>query len=163
MRLSSTAPQFPTASKSSNASDAVKSLTFHIEHGDWSADLQLPAEHTLEALAYAIIEAVGFDMDHCFGFYDNLKNTCRSEEEYTLFADIGEEAKVGDTGVRSTRLDAVFKPHKKMMFLFDYGDEWLFPVTCIGEADVRAFKRPKLLSTASTPPVQYPDDGEFED
>ncbi|MCW1923054.1 plasmid pRiA4b ORF-3 family protein [Luteolibacter arcticus] len=141
----------------------MKSLLFKIEHGDWNAELQLPATGTLESLAYAIIEAVGFDMDHCFGFYDNLKNTHRSKEEYTLFADIGEEAKDGDSGVKTTLVDAVFRPKKKMLFLFDYGDDWMFLVTCTGEAEGRAFKRPKLLATSGTPPVQYPDWDEEEE
>lgn len=46
----------------------MKSLTFHIEHGDWSVDLQIPAIDTLAALAETIINAVGFDMDHCYGY-----------------------------------------------------------------------------------------------
>jgi len=37
----------------------MKSHTFHIEHGDWSADLQIPAIHALSDLAEAIIDAVG--------------------------------------------------------------------------------------------------------
>lgn len=55
----------------------MKSLTFHVSHGGWSADLQLGADHTLYNLAEAIIDSVGFDLDHCFGFYDNLRNSCR--------------------------------------------------------------------------------------
>jgi len=135
----------------------MKSLTFHIEHGDWSADLQIPAIHALSDLAEAIIDAVGFDMDHCYGYYDNLKKHWQSHEEYTLFADIGEEAKESDTGVQGTSIESVFKPGKKMLFLFDYGDDWMFPVTCTGELESKPFKRPKLLSTSGEPPEQYPD------
>jgi hypothetical protein len=135
----------------------MKSLLFKVEHGDWSAQLQLPANESLETLAEAIIKAVGFDMDHCYGFYNNLQQYFQSTEEYTLFADIGEECKDGDTGVQGTRIDEVFQPKKKMLFLFDYGDDWMFPVTCTGEAEARPFKRPKILSAAGTPPEQYPD------
>lgn len=135
----------------------MKSLLFKVEHGEWSAELQLPANETLETLAEAIIEAVGFDMDHCYGFYNNLKRHFNSTEQYSLFADIGEECKAGDTGVQGTGIAEVFQPKKKMLFLFDYGDDWMFPVTCTGEAETKTFKRPKLLSTSGEPPEQYPE------
>lgn len=138
----------------------MKSLIFRIEHGDWNAEIQIPSEYTLDDLAYAIIQAVGFDMDHCYGFYDNLKNPYRSKEEYTLFADIGEDAKPDDSGVETTRIDSAFRPKKKMLFLFDYGDDWMFLVTCTDERQGRAFKRPKLLSESGEPPQQYPDPDE---
>ena len=135
----------------------MKSYLFQVGHGDWSAELQLTANHTLADLAYAIIQAVGFDMDHCFGFYNNLKRYHDSTEEYTLFADLGEECKEGDIGVEKTRIDEVFQPKKKMLFLFDYGDDWMFTLTCTGEVETKPFKHPKLLSTKGEPPEQYPE------
>jgi hypothetical protein len=135
----------------------MKTLLFKVEHGVWSAQLQLPANENLETLAEAIIKAVGFEMDHCYGFYNNLKQYFDSTEEYTLFSDIGEDCKASDTGVQGTGIAEVFQPKKKMLFLFDYGDDWMFPVTCTGEADAKPFKRPKLLSTTGKPPKQYPD------
>lgn len=141
----------------------MKSLLFKVEHGDWSVELQLPAIYVLEDLANSIIEAVGFDMDHCYGFYNNLKRYFDSTEEYTLFSDIGEECKDSDTGVQGTCIADVFQPKKKMLFLFDYGDDWIFPVTCTGEAESKPFKRPKLLSTTGEPPEQYPELEEEED
>ncbi len=141
----------------------MKSLLFKVEYGDWSAELQLPATATLENLACAIIDAVGFNMDHCFGFYDNLEYPYHSEEEYSLFADLGDDEEENNPGVQKTRIDSVFTPEKTMIFLFDYGDDWWFLLTCTGEAEVRTFKRPKLLSTTGTPPEQYPDWEEEED
>jgi hypothetical protein len=130
----------------------MKSLTFKIEHGDWNAEIQLPDNITLDYLAHVIIDAVGFDMDHCFGFYDNLKEPYQSNQEYTLFADIGEEANANDPGVENTLVESVFKPKKTMLFLFDYGDDWKFLVTCTGELEAKPFKRPKLLATSGTIP-----------
>lgn len=135
----------------------MKSLTFHVKHGKWSADLQIPASDTLSTLAEAIIDAVGFYMDHCYGYYDNLKKHWQSNEEYTLFADVGQEAKANDTGVERTRIESVFQPKKKMLFLFDYGDDWMFTVTCTGELESPPFKGSKLLATKGEPPEQYPD------
>ena len=135
----------------------MKTLLFKVEHGDWSAELQLPAVESLEELANAIIKAVGFEMDHCYGFYNKLKQYFDSTEEYTLFSDIGEDCTESDTGVQGTCLADVFHPEKKMLFLFDYGDDWMFPLVCTGEMDTKPFKRPKLLSTKGVPPEQYPD------
>ncbi|MGD9417391.1 MAG: IS1096 element passenger TnpR family protein [Verrucomicrobiota bacterium JB025] len=141
----------------------MKTFTFHISHGPWSADLQLTANHTLYELAETIIKAVGFDLDHCFGFYNNLERVTPSSEEYTLFADLGEEANAHDPGVENTLLDQVFEPRKPLLFLFDYGDAWRFLVTCTSEENHRAFKRPKILTTTGTPPVQYSYPNEEEE
>ncbi len=133
-------------------------LTFKIEHCDFSATIVQPADQTLEILAESILDSVGFDMDHAFCFHDNLKNPYRSKEEYTLFADMGEDAKEGDTGVRSTPLSRVFRPRKKMLFRFDYGDDWQFLVTCVKEEETKSqFRKPKILDKTGTPPEQYPD------
>lgn len=135
----------------------MNTLHFQIQHEDWIAEIQLPAAQTLEDLAYATIDAVGFDMDHSFGFYDNLRNPYRSNEEYTLFADMEADAEEDNPGVRTTRMDSVFRPKKRMLFLFDYGDDWMFLVTCTGESDERPFKKPKLIGASGTPPEQYPE------
>ena len=133
-------------------------FTFKIEHGDFSATIVQPTAQTLEMLAESILDAVGFDMDHAYGFHDNLKNPYRSKEQYTLFADIGEETAKGDTGVRTTPLAAVFRPRKKMLFHFDYGDDWYFLVTCLKTEETKSkFRKPKILDKQGTPPEQYPD------
>ena len=80
----------------------MKTRLFKVDHGAWSAELQLPAIGSLEELANAIIKAVGFKMDHCYGFYNNLKHYFDSTEEYTLFPDIGEDCRESYTGVQGT-------------------------------------------------------------
>ena len=54
--------------------------TIAIESGD-----------SLYSLAEAINDAYGFDFDHAFGFFDNLKNPYNSRERYELFTDLEEE------------------------------------------------------------------------
>lgn len=140
-----------------------QSLTFKVTHGDFSVTIVHPSSHTLEDLAESIIRSVYFDLDHCYGFYSNLKRVTPSEEEYTLFADIGEEVNPGDKGVRTTMLTDVFKPKKKMLFLFDYGDDWRFIVTCQKIEETKSmFRRPKILDPKGTPPEQYPNYEEHE-
>jgi len=135
-----------------------QAITFKIEHGNFSVTIVHSSNHTLEDLAESILRSVYFDLDHCYGFYDNLKRVTPSKEEYTLFADIGEEVNDGDKGVRTTLITAVFKPNKKMLFLFDYGDDWRFIVTCVKIEETKSmFRKPKILDAKGTPPEQYPD------
>ncbi len=127
-----------------------------LQHADFSAELVLGGEHSLYDFAEFIIKTVGFDLDHAFEFCDNLKNPYRSKERYTLFADTleGEEG----PGVEQTLASAVFRSKRKMIFHFDFGDDWFFLITCtaVKESDKkRRFK--KVLATSGTPPVQYPD------
>lgn len=128
---------------------------FEIRHDGFSAELAVGGDCSLHALAQLIIKAVGFDFDHAFEFCDNLKDPYRSTERYTLFADIGEEA--DDPGVKKTPLSAVFRPRRKMVFHFDYGDDWFFLVTCTAVKESVA-KRPfkKIVATHGTAPKQYP-------
>src|SRR3954454_22217789 len=95
-------------------------------------DIELPSGGSLEDLAAAIVGAFGFDLDHAFGFYGSLGHRYHdAEERYELFADLG-EAGEGVRSVRRTKLGTAFpEVGKKMLFLFDYGDEWLFTVGLI--------------------------------
>lgn len=130
---------------------------FKIQHGDFTAELAIGGDCSLYQFAAFIIKTVGFDFDHAFEFCDNLKDPYRSKERYTLFADLG-NGEPGDRSVKRTKLSEVFRPKRKMLFHFDYGDDWFFLVTCTAikeSAAQRAFK--KVLSTRGTPPVQYPD------
>lgn len=129
---------------------------FTIQHDSFTAELAVGGDCSLYAFAQFIIKTVGFDFDHSFEFCANLKNPYRSKERYTLFADLGEDA--DDPGVKKTPLSAVFRPRRKMLFHFDYGDDWFFLVTCTAVKESAA-KRPfkKVLSTRGTPPEQYPE------
>ena len=81
----------------------------------------------------------------------------QSTERYTLFADMGEDDE-GNAGVKSTPVCQVFRPKRKMVLHFDYGDDWFFPVTCTAVRESESKRRfSKVLSTKGTPPKQYPD------
>lgn len=133
--------------------------TFTVRAGDdFSAELTLSAQCSLYELAEIIIKAVRFDFDHAFGFYNNLKDNYRSTEEYTLFADIGEEAKEDDLGVERTSIGEAFEPGRTMLILFDYGDDWHFPVYCESVLPGKNHRKvKKIISRTGTPPIQYPD------
>ena len=135
----------------------MKEYHFTFQSEDFTAGLVLGGEWSLYEFAEFLIKTVGFDFDHAFEFCDNYKNPLKSKERYTLFADM-ENGDEEDPGVKGTFVSQVFAAGKRMAFLFDYGDDWRFPVTCtaVGEsAGKRRFR--KVLSNKGDPPEQYPD------
>lgn len=122
--------------------------------------LAIPEGFTLYNLAEAIIDSFGFDFDHAFGFYDNIVRWTDSVEGYELFADIGEESKF--KGVEKTKVkEALDKIGKKMLFLFDYGDEWHFIVELkVVESSKAGEKYPFVTESVGDAPSQYGESDE---
>lgn len=103
------------------------------------------------------MNAFDFDFEHAFGFYSKLtgEGVMRADPKYELFADIGEETDADS--VKRTRVDKAFAAvGDKMLFLFDYGDDWRFVVDLIGfgRLDPKA-RYPKLLRQEVASPEQY--------
>ena len=68
--------------------------------------------------------------------------------------------------VKRTKMAQAFPDvGSKMLFLFDYGDEWQFKVEVIGLGEkVPKARYPRVIKSMGTAPPQYPDpDKEFED
>jgi hypothetical protein len=119
--------------------------------------LEIRGDSTLYKLANAIIKSFNFDMDHAFGFYDNIKKPYHSDETYELFVDMDESRK-NEKGVKKTILSDVFTKNKKMAFVFDYGDEWIFLVECKDITDpIEKTRYPRVIEKVGQPPAQYPD------
>ncbi|MEO5347867.1 MAG: plasmid pRiA4b ORF-3 family protein [Magnetococcus sp. YQC-9] len=129
-------------------------------------DIEIPLNSTLSDLAEAIVASVGFEMDHAFGFFatDNPRRYYDATERYELFADDDGADRSRSKSVKRTRLDGVFtREGQKMIFLFDYGDNWLF------ELEVRGFNSkaagapyPRILTSRGDAFIQYPDDEDDE-
>ncbi len=220
--------------------------------------IAVPIGADLYDLAVSINRAFGFDMDHAFGFYDNLKNPYAAGVKYELFSDLeGEEAEsedpaeralaeameqvdvnaveqdvkqymqrrmeeavlphvpealrarvsellaeqvfeqgegdllpalpFGDSGgdpfggelgaqlaellggslsapteehgVKGVPVSDVFQQEKqKMLYLFDYGDDWTFEVQFLRrEAAEKGARYPRVLESKGAAPEQYPD------
>jgi hypothetical protein len=117
--------------------------------------LAVPQESTLHGLAETIVDSFHFAFDHAFGFYDNITKWPNSNEAYELFADIGEESKF--KGVKGARVGKVFdRVKKKMLFLFDYGDEWHFIVELTGiEMAKEGGEYPSVAESVGDAPPQY--------
>ena len=122
-------------------------------------DIELPSSGSLEDLAAAIVSAFGFDFDHAFGFYGNLKaDYYPMPRSATSCSPTWAKADEGVRSVRRTRLGTAFpEVGKTMLFLFDYGDEWRFKVELIGlgRKEPRAVY-PRVVKRVGEAPPQYP-------
>lgn len=124
--------------------------------------IEIRGNESLASLATEILNAFDFEEDHAYGFYSNIRNIYKSDEVYELFSDIDDcEDTPGAKGVKGVLISEVFKVRKKMLFLFDYGDDWMFLVECkkISEANPK-IKYPRVIEKVGEAPEQYPD---FED
>jgi hypothetical protein len=128
-------------------------------------EIEISGEANLYKLAEVINNVFGFDFDHAFGFYDNLNNTYRSKEFYELFTDMGEDPNERAKSVKKSKVADVFvKEGKKMAFLFDYGDEWIFEVKRIPGRTQDAPKAFwKMIKSEGDAPEQYPSYEEEDD
>ncbi len=126
-----------------------------------SRDIEIRAASSLYALAEAIIiDAFGWDLDHAFGYYDNLKRHYDSTDRYELFADMDDCENYGPVepkSVKKTKIHDVFDaPGKKMLFLFDYGDENLFTVELVAfRAKESKVRYPLVVNSKGKAPEQY--------
>ncbi|MGN7611135.1 IS1096 element passenger TnpR family protein [Magnetococcales bacterium HHB-1] len=124
-------------------------------------DLEVPVLDTLYSLAENILSAFDFDNDHAFGFYDTHKprGIYDALRKFELFTDMGSATDFGVKGVKGSAVSELLDHVKqKAVFLFDYGDDWMF------ELEVREFKErvagkgyPLLLASKGEAPEQYPD------
>ena len=115
---------------------------------------------TLLHLAQVILDAFDFDCDHCFGFYGDInKHPGREQTEvYEAFVDAGAEPTNDQAqSVEQTKISSVFKAFgKKMLFVFDYGDDWRFIVELKEIREESAEILPRVLNSVGIAPAQYP-------
>src|SRR3954462_6403109 len=48
-------------------------------------DIEISSDSTLEDLASAIVEAFGWDCDHCYGFYSHLGQSLMTAKNHTNY------------------------------------------------------------------------------
>lgn len=126
-----------------------------------SRDIEIKEDASLYKLAEAIIGAYDFDFDHCFGFFSTIgERYFDSKRKYELFTDLEDEGiePTGAGSVKKTKISEVWKNiGDKMLFLFDYGDNWLFVVelAAFGMAEPKT-KYPRVIKKLGQAPEQYP-------
>jgi hypothetical protein len=107
----------------------------------WIRAIELPKSATLYALHDAIQNAIDFDDDHMYEFYVGKRWNKRER-------DIGESASPMDPGsYDKILLSDVFPLGKalKLYYWFDFGDDWMFEITC----------RPEM--TEANKKIKYPN------
>ncbi len=128
-------------------------------------EIEVPEDANLYKFAEAIVGAYDFDFDHAFGFFSTIgERYLDSKKKYELFADLNSKdiEPTGSKSVKKTKISAVWKRiGDKMLFLFDYGDEWLFVVELVGYGVKESkVKYPRLTASKGKSPEQYPEDEE---
>lgn len=118
--------------------------------------IKIDGNSSLYDLAEFIIKAFDFEFDHAFGFYDNPKDIYKSKEIYELFVDNGMSDNSNAKSVKKTKITNALSVGKKMLFLFDYGDDWGFLLECQKKEDIET-KIPEIIKSVGSPPQQYPD------
>ena len=128
-------------------------------------DIEIEASKSLYRLAEAIVSAFDFDFDHAFGFYSGPPYEAEHRDpRYELFADMG-KADPGVRGVKKTKIgDAFPAVGHSLLFLFDYGDDWLFRVKLQGAGKKLAKTRyPRVVASHGEAPEQYPNPDEMSE
>lgn len=123
-------------------------------------DIAILGDQSLYDFAESIVNSFGFDFDHCFGFFNDLKKRYDSNDRYELFADIEDlkEEHPQSQSVKNNDIQQVFKKKgDKMLFLFDYGDNWEFIVELKETKEPNPRKSyPYVIDRVGRAPKQYP-------
>jgi hypothetical protein len=120
-------------------------------------DIELESTDTLHTLAWGITRAFGFDFEHAFGFFSRLTgHVFASPIRYELLADAVTSGASRD--VHEISVARAFpRLGSKMLFVYDYGDEWRFRVALIGRGETAAgVAYPRVVARLGNPPEQYP-------
>ena len=119
--------------------------------GDWEGLIEIEPSSTLEDLHFAIIKSVKFDNEHLYEFY--ISRTERSRDRLRF------DDENGEIYERTLKDLYPLEKGKRLYYLFDYGDHWLFKITKSRKKPQEPkseVKYPRLLSTEGKEPEQYP-------
>lgn len=130
-----------------------------MEGNHWECVMEVDGDTNLEDLHLIIQDAVEFDNDHMYEFY--IAKTDRARERQNFECD---EQSICNTTIESFIQMA---QGKKMFYLFDYGDSWVFQISKTRKKPFEPVSNttyPNILSQSDFKPEQYPDwDEEDED
>ncbi|MCL1883155.1 MAG: plasmid pRiA4b ORF-3 family protein [Defluviitaleaceae bacterium] len=113
--------------------------------------IQCLPQHTFEDLHDEIQNAFGFDNDHLYSFY-------LSGEKYSRNAVHSPYTEDYPSADEMTLSEARFRDKQRVMYHFDYGDDWIFDIVVgVNEAEssTKSFKKPKTVKSVGDAPEQY--------
>ncbi|TSC85359.1 MAG: plasmid pRiA4b ORF-3 family protein [Microgenomates group bacterium Gr01-1014_16] len=116
-------------------------------------DIEMAAEQTLEELSRAIGEAFEFGEDHLHAFF--LDN--RRWSEMIISDRRGGQGRLGERKSHRVELNLlILAPGQKFLYLYDFGDEWLFEVEYRGSGRrEKDQKYPRVVKERGKSPEQY--------
>ncbi|GAA4649899.1 hypothetical protein GCM10023116_21800 [Kistimonas scapharcae] len=106
---------------------------------------------TLEALHLCIQKAIKFENDHLYEFF--IASSARSPERVSY--------EVMNGRCMETLASDMFplSGNRKLFYWFDFGDDWMFQISCSSKSPEMAAPRlryPRVVSEEGKKPVQYP-------
>lgn len=118
---------------------------------EWNRIIELEEDTILEDLHFIIQELINFENDHLYEFF--IANNYRSREKIRLDDENGliYEKTIGQL--------YPLQKHKKIFYLFDYGESWLFRISRVGSRTKKKdpkVKYPRLVDGTGENPEQYP-------
>ena len=105
----------------------------------WEGTIEIDSLSTLEDLHFALQDILNFDNDHMYEFYVSRTERSRVPIRYDDENEL----------VYSVILEDLYplEKYKKLFYLFDYGDNWLFKITKSrkkAQEPVQGIKYPRL-------------------
>jgi hypothetical protein len=151
-----------TEQKTAKVSD--KKLLFKATFTDWDARekgmpyriVAVDSEYSLYKLAEIVNKSFDFKLDQPFGFYNNLTKWELSDVSYEMMDELGD---IDDKKLKKTVARSVFaKKGDKMLYFFDYAEEWRFLIEYLGEEKIGAKEKlPFVVEVIGEAPPQYGD------
>lgn len=123
-----------------------------MEHNHWECVMEVDGDTNLEDLHYMIQAAVEFDADHMYEFF--IAKTQRAQARESFECD--------DQSIINTSIERFIHAAqgKKMFYLFDYGDSWVFQINKTRKQPfppVAGVEYPNIVSKSAFNPEQYPE------
>lgn len=125
---------------------------FNVQLGQLRSRIALPAHATLDDLASTILHVLDFTSDHLYEFtYRNRFGA----EEHVVHPFMDERPRTDEVAIGELPL----AEGQTMLFVYDFGDWWEILLTLEAVAPGTSLKKPQVLETKGSPPIQYPDYG----
>jgi hypothetical protein len=122
--------------------------TFRVSLGKVWRRIEVAGEHILDELAWAILEAFEFDVDHLYEFVyqDAFGRESSVHHSYMDDYPFTSEVRIGDLplGIGQT-----------MTFVFDFGDNWQFKLVLENIDPGREMDETQVIEKHGDPPQQY--------
>jgi hypothetical protein len=130
----------------------IELLLGYYAEEEWICVIEIDCSSTLEDLHFIIQDAVGFDNDHLYEFY--IARTERSRDR-VRFDDENQE-------IYELTIEDLYPldKGKKLFYLFDYGDHWLFNLSKSRkkpQQPEKSTKYPRIIEKTGKNPEQYPE------